>query len=342
MTETAQAEPVAAEPEYGLIDQTTPVGRRFEIEDGNKQYALTFNGMTDPGECGEIMYDFLGADGKHSIYTPEDWQEKFAPNCVGFTDPQQAEEAPVAEEPAQPQASNLTPGNSVSDDLISELRNANEDFHQALSDHEQANEIAKYKKKVMETAQMKLNEICDRITTMASPLPLFDKTKPAANDISVLGVEAEEDDWRSVRLDSLTDPVISDRYLKAMEENEPPIATMGELADWQKDKGDFWAKDIDGIGKKAQDEIAAATEAFWARRQHAQKQEASVADDKASCDGSYGWEDLVERIEEMLDDERYAFASETLQGIANWVFENEHCTEAQKQAVENIAASIEQ
>jgi len=59
-----------------------------------------------------------------------------------------------------------------------------------------------------------------------------------------------------------------------------------------------------------------------------------------SCDGNCGWEELHDRIETMLADERYGFAEETLQGISDWVFEHEHATDAQKQAVQNIAASV--
>lgn len=48
------------------------------------------------------------------------------------------------------------------------------------------------------------------------------------------------------------------------------------------------------------------------------------------------WEPLVRRIDEMLGDERFEFAVETLEGIKEWCLENEFCTEAQRQAVKNI------
>ena len=51
------------------------------------------------------------------------------------------------------------------------------------------------------------------------------------------------------------------------------------------------------------------------------------------------WENLLEQIDEMLEEEDYEFASDTLQGIRDWVSDNEHCTDAQKEAVDNILYS---
>lgn len=48
------------------------------------------------------------------------------------------------------------------------------------------------------------------------------------------------------------------------------------------------------------------------------------------------WEDAVESIEEMLDDKDFEFASETLEGILNWVKEKEHITTGQETAIANI------
>lgn len=57
------------------------------------------------------------------------------------------------------------------------------------------------------------------------------------------------------------------------------------------------------------------------------------------CD-SCSWSDLLEEIEDMTEDDRYRFAAETLEGIYEWVESNEHCTEGQKAAVENIKESV--
>jgi hypothetical protein len=48
------------------------------------------------------------------------------------------------------------------------------------------------------------------------------------------------------------------------------------------------------------------------------------------------WEDLEEKIEWMLEDETFEFATDTLQGILKWIQDAEHATDKQKIAVENI------
>ena len=56
------------------------------------------------------------------------------------------------------------------------------------------------------------------------------------------------------------------------------------------------------------------------------------------CD-ECGWEDLATKIEEMTDCGDFNWAEDTLEGILEWVNENEHCTEGQTNAVNNIADS---
>ena len=54
------------------------------------------------------------------------------------------------------------------------------------------------------------------------------------------------------------------------------------------------------------------------------------------CD-SCEWSDLKDKIDEMLDDDgKYDWAEETLNGILGWITEKEHCTDKQKEAVDNI------
>lgn len=48
------------------------------------------------------------------------------------------------------------------------------------------------------------------------------------------------------------------------------------------------------------------------------------------------WEAYLEKIDEMQTDETFDFASDTIIGIHEWVAENEHITEAQKEAIDNI------
>ncbi len=57
----------------------------------------------------------------------------------------------------------------------------------------------------------------------------------------------------------------------------------------------------------------------------------------ASCE----WEDYIETMDEMLLDEKYEFAADTIDGIQHWVSQNEHITENQKNAINNIYYSKE-
>ena len=52
------------------------------------------------------------------------------------------------------------------------------------------------------------------------------------------------------------------------------------------------------------------------------------------------WEDLLEQIDRLLDDSDYEFATDTLGGIREWLEENQHCTDRQREAVENIEESL--
>jgi len=52
--------------------------------------------------------------------------------------------------------------------------------------------------------------------------------------------------------------------------------------------------------------------------------------------GECGFEELIEQIDEMLDGEDFEWAEDTLTGIREWCAEHEHCTENQKDAVDNI------
>lgn len=51
---------------------------------------------------------------------------------------------------------------------------------------------------------------------------------------------------------------------------------------------------------------------------------------------SCGWEDVLEELEELLEDDEYLWAEDTLLGIGEWVEENEHVTQRQRRAIENI------
>lgn len=95
-------------------------------------------------------------------------------------------------------------------------------------------------------------EIADYVKEIKSgQMNLFDQ----GDDTDTLAVDADDEAWRQVELSTLN---IRPAILEKLSDNEPPILTMGDLADWQQAKGDFWAKDIHGIGPEAESEIADA------------------------------------------------------------------------------------
>lgn len=49
------------------------------------------------------------------------------------------------------------------------------------------------------------------------------------------------------------------------------------------------------------------------------------------------WEGSLDQIEDLLEDDEFEFAEETLKGIRKWIKENEHVTPSQEQAIANIA-----
>jgi len=51
-------------------------------------------------------------------------------------------------------------------------------------------------------------------------------------------------------------------------------------------------------------------------------------------------EAVADDLEEMINDGDYVFAEDTLVGIHDWVTMNNHVTEGQLQAIENIRESV--
>ena len=48
------------------------------------------------------------------------------------------------------------------------------------------------------------------------------------------------------------------------------------------------------------------------------------------------WQEVLEEVNDLCADSDYDWANDTLSGIAEWVEENQHVTEKQLGAIENI------
>ena len=130
---------------------------------------------------------------------------------------------------------------------------------------DEAKTVVKGKEAALEAANDLLLQEVDGEEAEAVETPLFDGVK--ANTATPSAVTDEE--WRKVELSALTFMddgemrPLKPTTLKVMREHEPSIVTLGDLTNWQKEKGDFWSKDIKGIGPTAAESISAACEEFW-------------------------------------------------------------------------------
>ncbi len=89
-------------------------------------------------------------------------------------------------------------------------------------------------------------------------------------------IQAVPEAWRSVLIADLT-PALKAGKLKALEENTPPILTMGDMADWQASKGDWWIKDVKGFGPGGAEQYEEAAAAYWASHPQEQAKPAEAA-----------------------------------------------------------------
>ena len=132
------------------------------------------------------------------------------------------------------------------------------EIRESKSTFEEQNNYAKSLKKKWESLQDDCDKWLDGID--------------AANNVSLNGFPADtplaeiDETWQDVKLADLVDPAIKPAAIKALEDNNPPITTLGELTDWQALKADFWIKDIPNVGAAAAENIADATTGFWERR----------------------------------------------------------------------------
>ena len=115
-------------------------------------------------------------------------------------------------------------------------------------------------KKYREAMEEDLGAFLDSIEV--GPGPLFQPEEP-----KVQSQDGDLEEWeRDIELEIIKNPSISHSTLKSLRDHNPSIMTVGTLVAWQREKLDWWAKDIDGIGPSASEEIENAMTGVWRRR----------------------------------------------------------------------------
>jgi len=90
-----------------------------------------------------------------------------------------------------------------------------------------------------------------------TPQPSGSETGGPLDGSTVMFPESK-DAWKAYSTDSLT---LQAKTLAALQ--EAGLTTLGKLSDHIRDQGDWWAREIKGVGEKAAEEIADAFAAFW-------------------------------------------------------------------------------
>uniref|UniRef100_A0A6M3L2T4 Uncharacterized protein n=1 Tax=viral metagenome TaxID=1070528 RepID=A0A6M3L2T4_9ZZZZ len=118
-------------------------------------------------------------------------------------------------------------------------------------------EVAKEAKKAYEAEADALHALIHRGPDPQKRLPGIEEGEVEANPEADVQ-EAEERQWREIPLADLKIPAGTLGKLA-----EAGLETIGALADWQQEKGEFWAVDIAGIGPKAAVKIEEVLLAAW-------------------------------------------------------------------------------
>lgn len=163
-------------------------------------------------------------------------------------------------------------------DLLSRIEDAEVECQKARLAVDDAKEAYKTSKGLYANAVEELRKLA---RARRQKLPLFDaagkkaeeeKKAKASEQATPLLPAAEGDTagngqaqplapeaWRTVRIAELSLKPATESKLLAKD-----LDTLGALSDWMQKKGEFWAKDVPGIGEKAATDIADAFAAFWA------------------------------------------------------------------------------
>lgn len=139
----------------------------------------------------------------------------------------------------------------------------------AESNWEEAKAEATEARKVFDKRVEELRNLVRRSKNLHEETPLFNQrpTPQEAKSEEVKEAEVIDETWKQVKLaEALID--VPENVIEKLEQNEPPMRTMGELTAWlNADQGRNRLTDIKGIGRAKEDQIEEALAAFWTRWQ---------------------------------------------------------------------------
>ena len=140
---------------------------------------------------------------------------------------------------------------------VAEVEEARVAVRAADLEYEAAKADAKRAKEYLERKKIELTSLLDGFISGQQSLPFGDGSAPNPENQAVDLTGVDDERWRKISLGSLG---LKPKHLEAL--NNADLFTVGQLADWTKNGGEL--QTLDGIGPKAEEQIADALTAFWA------------------------------------------------------------------------------
>jgi hypothetical protein len=243
------------------------------------------------------------------IETPDTAVEEQSPNTVNA-------ETPMENKPPQLTQEQIIAASERKDQRLREINTERNNLEGEIAERRrEANALRKDLKSVMDT----LN------TLITSDVAGFIKWEKEQELPLLQLAERNANAWRDLPVEKL-DVTAADKEKLLLH-----FTRCGEVCDWL--CLDFPDKKSGLNGEKTKDRLRDAINKISGVLENQTAQE-EPAEEKESVD------DFKKRVFDMLGDRRFVFAEETLAGIYEWVEENNHYTDDQKTAVENIADSV--
>jgi hypothetical protein len=193
-------------------------------------------------------------------------------------------------------------------------------------------EIAEHRREANSLRKSLQDEMSKLNTLITSDIAGFIRWEKEQELPLLQAAEREKTAWRELPVEQL------DVTAKDTENLLKHFTRCGELCDWL--CKDFPEKKPGISGEKTKDRLRDAINKISGVGTAPTPKEETNTDVHAENGDTETVEEFLNRVDDMLDNKRFAFANETLLGIYDWVFVNNHYTAEQKAAVRNIEESI--